>query len=143
PPRRIRHRSQTLRRPIYTGFRTPPTTSPSSSPGVSTSASSPPTVSPTAAAARPCWPASSTPYDAVYPRDWRNWPNSAAPCTGGATMCWPTSTTTPPTDPPKPSTGGWKPYAETPSDSATSPTPDCACRRHPGPDRDPALDDDD
>jgi hypothetical protein len=96
------------------------------SPGVSTSASSPPTVSPTAAAARPCWPASSTPYDAVYPRDWRNWPNSAAPCTGAATMCWPTSTTTPPTDPPKPSTGGWKPYAETPSDSATSPTTDCA-----------------
>ena len=69
---------------------------------------------------------SSTPYDAAYPPDWRNWPNSAAPCTGAATMCWPTSTTTPPTDPPKPSTAAWKPYAATPSDSATSPTTDCA-----------------
>ena len=61
-----------------------------------------------------------------YPPAWRNWPNSAAPCSAAAPTCWPTSTTTPPTAPPKPSTVAWKPYAETPSDSATSPTTDCA-----------------
>ena len=36
------------------------------------------------------------------------------------------STTTHPTAPPKPSTADWKHYAETPSDSATSPTTDRA-----------------
>jgi transposase len=39
---------------------------------------------------------------------------------------WPSSTTTPPTDPPKPSTAAWKPCAATPSDSETSPITESA-----------------
>ena len=46
----------------------------------------------------------------------------AAPCTGAATMCSPSSTTTPPTDPPKPSTAAWKHYCATPSACEASPT---------------------
>ena len=60
------------------------------------------------------------------PEAWRNSPSSVAPCGGAAPTCWPTSTTTPPTDPPKPSTAASKHYAATPSDSGTSPTTDCA-----------------
>jgi hypothetical protein len=52
---------------------------------------------------------------------WRS-PNSAEPCGAADTTSWRSLTTTPPTDPPRPSTAAWKPCAATPSDSATSPT---------------------
>jgi len=60
------------------------------------------------------------------PTHWKNLPSSAAHYGAAAPTCWPTSTTTRPTDQPKRSTAAWKHYAETPSDSATSPTTDCA-----------------
>jgi hypothetical protein len=56
------------------------------------------------------------------PPDLRRSPNSAAPYGAAATTSWRSSTTTPPTDPPKPSTDDWKHCAATPSDSETSPT---------------------
>ena len=49
-------------------------------------------------------------------------PTRPHPVRAAATTSWPSSTTTPPTDPPKPSTDAWKPCAATPSDSETSPT---------------------
>ena len=55
------------------------------------------------------------------PAGLRRSPNSAAPYGADATTSSRSSTTTPPTDPPKPSTAAWKPYAATPSDSGISP----------------------
>ena len=60
--------------------------------------------------------------DRLRPRcrpGWRNSPPSGGPCTGAATTSWPTSPTAPRTARPRPSTAASKPYAATPSASAT------------------------
>ena len=61
----------------------------------------------------------STPSRPASRPAWRSWRPSGAPCTGAVTTCWPTSPTAPRTARPRPSTAASKPYAATPSASAT------------------------
>jgi transposase len=65
------------------------------------------------------------PQRAAVPAGLKSWPNSAEPGSAETPTCCP-STTTPPTDPPKPSTDAWKRYAATLSASPlTEPDPYC------------------